>query len=133
MRFVPPEPPPVGFGGGARKIARRGAGRRRNVRPSRASSSVFGTTPGKQANAGPGFFFYSARQQGSTAMKTLFALAAGALLAGCGVETASTAATAASLKKQELEQGQQTMQQAQEKIGGAMSQMQRRTAEGAEK
>ena len=46
--------------------------------------------------------------------KTLFALAAGALLAGCGVETASTAATAASIKKQEVEQGQQTMQQAQE-------------------
>jgi ribosomal protein L44E len=66
-------------------------------------------------------------------MRTHLAIAATALLAGCGVETASTAATAASLKKQELEQGQRTMQQAQEKIGGAMSQMQTRTAEGAEK
>ena len=65
--------------------------------------------------------------------KTLFALAAGALLAGCGVETASTAATAASIKKQEVEQGQQTMQQAKDRIGGAMSQMQTRAAEGAEK
>ena len=66
-------------------------------------------------------------------MRTLLALAATAMLAGCGVETASTAATAASIKKQEVEQGQQTMQQAQEKIGGAMSQMQTRAAEGAEK
>ena len=66
-------------------------------------------------------------------MRALLALAATAMLAGCGVETASTAATAASIKKQEVEQGQQTMQQAQEKIGGAMSQMQTRAAEGAEK
>jgi len=38
-------------------------------------------------------------------MKTLFAFAVTAALAGCGVETASTAATAAALKKQEVEQG----------------------------
>ena len=66
-------------------------------------------------------------------MRALLVLAATAMLAACGVETASTAATAASIKKQELEQGRQTMQQAQEKIGGAMSQMQTRAAEGAEK
>ena len=65
-------------------------------------------------------------------MRTLLALAATAMLAGCGVETASTAATAASIKKQELEQAQRTMHQAQEKIGGAMTQMQTRAAEGAE-
>jgi hypothetical protein len=65
-------------------------------------------------------------------MKTLLALSAAALLAGCGVETATTAGTAASLKKQELEQGQKTMQQAQEKIDGAMSRMQERAA-GADK
>jgi outer membrane biogenesis lipoprotein LolB len=65
-------------------------------------------------------------------MRTLLAIAATALLAGCGVETAATAATAASIKKQEVEQGQQTMQQAREKIGGAMTQMQTRAAEGAE-
>lgn len=65
-------------------------------------------------------------------MKTPIALAVAAFLAGCGVETASTAATAASIKKQELEQGQQTMRQAQEKIGGAMSQAQQR-AESADK
>jgi curli biogenesis system outer membrane secretion channel CsgG len=59
-------------------------------------------------------------------MKTLLVIAATAALAGCGVETASTAATAASIKKQELEQGQKTMQQAQQKIDGAMQQVQQR-------
>jgi hypothetical protein len=41
-------------------------------------------------------------------------------LAGCGVETAGTAATAATLKKQELEQGQNALQRAKQKIGRAM-------------
>ena len=35
------------------------------------------------------------------------------ILAGCGVETASTAATAASIKKQELEEGQRAQDRAQ--------------------
>ena len=59
-------------------------------------------------------------------MKTLLVIVATAALAGCGVETATTAATAASIKKQELEQGQKTMQQAQQKIDGAMQQVQQR-------
>ena len=59
-------------------------------------------------------------------MRTLLAIATAAVLAGCGVETASTAATAASLKKQELQEGQKTMQRAQEKIDGAMQQVQQR-------
>lgn len=59
-------------------------------------------------------------------MKTLLVLAASVALTGCGVETASTAATAASIKKQELEQAQKTMQHAQQKIDGAMQQMQQR-------
>ncbi|HEX7055191.1 MAG TPA: hypothetical protein VF211_14810 [Burkholderiales bacterium] len=58
----------------------------------------------------------------------LAALAAAAMLAGCGVDAASSAATAASLKKQELEQGQKTMQHAQQKIDSAMQQMQQRAA-----
>jgi outer membrane biogenesis lipoprotein LolB len=62
----------------------------------------------------------------SAAMKTLLVIAAAAALAGCGVETASTAATAASIKKQELQQGQKTMQQTQQKIDGAVQQMQQR-------
>ena len=67
--------------------------------------------------------------------RILVVLAAAAGLAGCGVETASTAATAASLKKQEVEQGQKTMTRAQQKIDAAMQQMQQRadSAAGAEK
>ncbi|TAK71518.1 MAG: hypothetical protein EPO19_04880 [Betaproteobacteria bacterium] len=48
-----------------------------------------------------------------------------AALAGCGVETASTAATAAAVKKQEIEQGKKTMEQMQQDIGKAMEQTQR--------
>ena len=59
-------------------------------------------------------------------MKTLLAVAMASALAGCGVETASTAATAASIKKQELEEGKKTMQRAQQKIDGAMQQVQQR-------
>ena len=57
-------------------------------------------------------------------MKRIIAALVAAALAGCGVETASTAATAAALKKQEVEQGKKTMEQAQEKIGQSMEQMQ---------
>jgi NifU-like protein involved in Fe-S cluster formation len=59
-------------------------------------------------------------------MKTLLVIAAAVALTGCGVETASTAATAASIKKQELQEGQKTMQRAQQKIEGAVEQMQQR-------
>lgn len=65
-------------------------------------------------------------------MNRLLVLAAALALAGCGAETASTAATAAAIKKQEVEQGQQTMQRTQEKIDGAVQQMQQR-AGGADK
>ena len=61
---------------------------------------------------------------------TLLALAA---LTGCGADTMSAAATAAALKKQELEQGQKTMQQMQQKIDATMQQAQQRTAESADK
>jgi curli biogenesis system outer membrane secretion channel CsgG len=59
-------------------------------------------------------------------MKTLLVIAATAALAGCGLEVASTAATSASIKKQELQEGQRTMQQAQQKIDAAMQQVQQR-------
>jgi curli biogenesis system outer membrane secretion channel CsgG len=59
-------------------------------------------------------------------MKKLLAITAIAALAGCGVDTATSAATAASIKKQELEQGQKTLQQAQQKIDAAMQQLQQR-------
>ena len=62
-------------------------------------------------------------------MKALLVIVATATLAGCGVETATTAATAASIKKQELEQGKNTMQQSRQKIDAAVQQMQQRTAD----
>ncbi|UCD67272.1 MAG: hypothetical protein JSW48_10465 [Betaproteobacteria bacterium] len=37
-------------------------------------------------------------------------------LCGCGLETAGTAATGASLKKQELEEGRKTMQRVEDRI-----------------
>lgn len=60
-------------------------------------------------------------------MKTLLVIAAAVALTGCGVETVGTAATAASIKKQELQEGQKTMQRAQEKIDAATQQMQQRS------
>ena len=57
-------------------------------------------------------------------MKQIVSLLAAAALAGCGLDTATSAATAAALKKQELEQGKKTMEQAQQKIGQAMEQLQ---------
>ena len=65
-------------------------------------------------------------------MYRLLTFAAAMVLAGCTAETASTAATAASIKKQELEQGERTMQRARERIDGAMQQVQQR-ADSADK
>ncbi|HEX2565617.1 MAG TPA: hypothetical protein VHL85_02055 [Burkholderiales bacterium] len=55
-----------------------------------------------------------------------------AMLAACGVETAGTAATAAAAKKQEVEQGKNTMREAQEKIDAAAKQVEARTAAASE-
>jgi curli biogenesis system outer membrane secretion channel CsgG len=52
-------------------------------------------------------------------------------LLGCGAETATTAATAATaanIKKQELEQGQKTMEQVQQKLDQSLQQMQQAPA-----
>ena len=57
-------------------------------------------------------------------MKRFIALAACTIVAACGVETAGTAATAAQIKKQELEEGKRTQQRAQQKIDEATKQMQ---------
>ena len=54
-------------------------------------------------------------------------------LAGCGVETAGTAATAAAAKKQELEAGKQTMQQFQQKLDQANAVGQQRAEQAADK
>ena len=47
-------------------------------------------------------------------------------LAGCGVETATTAATGAAIKKKELEEGKKTQERMQQKIDQAVDQMQQR-------
>jgi len=57
-------------------------------------------------------------------MKRLVPLIAAAALSACGADVASSAATAAALKKQELEQGKKTMDQTQQKINQAMDQLQ---------
>jgi len=57
-------------------------------------------------------------------MKASIAAIALWLLAGCGVETAGTAATGASIKKQELEEGKRTERRSQQKIDDATKQMQ---------
>jgi hypothetical protein len=63
----------------------------------------------------------------------LTAIAACLFIAACGVETASTAATGAAIKKQELEQGRKTLEQAQQKIGQAVELQQQRQPADAEK
>ena len=56
-----------------------------------------------------------------------------AALAGCGVETASTAATGAAIKKQEVEEGRKTMSQVEQKVGQSVEQMQQSAAQDADK
>lgn len=54
-------------------------------------------------------------------------------LAGCGAETMGAAATAAVIKKQELRQGQQDLERAQQRIGQAMELQQQRADQGLER
>ena len=58
-------------------------------------------------------------------------LLAGALSA-CGVESASTAATAAAVKQKELEAGRKTMNEAERKIGESMQQLQQNVQKSGE-
>jgi len=53
------------------------------------------------------------------------------ILAGCGVETASTAATAASIKKQELEEGKRAQTRAEHRIELMQERMQERAEQAA--
>ena len=66
-------------------------------------------------------------------MKQLIAVFAIAALAGCGVETATTAATGAAIKKQEVEEGKKTQERAQQKIDQAMEQAQSRAQKDGER
>ena len=59
-------------------------------------------------------------------MKRLVLLVAVLAASACGVETATTAASGAAIKKQELEQGRKTMEQMQQKIDQTSQQAQQR-------
>ena len=59
-------------------------------------------------------------------MKHLISAIAVVILAGCGVDTATTAATGASIKKQEMEEGKRTQDRAQQKVDQMQEQMQQR-------
>ena len=52
-------------------------------------------------------------------------VAGASAVAGCGLETVGTAATAAALKQKELEAGRKTMSEAEKQIGQSMEQVQR--------
>ena len=68
-------------------------------------------------------------------MKRILAALALAGLAGCGLETTGAAAGGAAIKKQQLEQGKNTLEQTQQKLGKALEQQQRAqpSEDGAEK
>jgi hypothetical protein len=76
------------------------------------------------------------RNQLEIAMKNILVVLACVMLAACGADTATAAANAALIKKQELEQGKKTMEQAKQSIGQSMELMQQsaqRADEGAGK
>ena len=64
-------------------------------------------------------------------MKTVLVLIATAGIAGCGLDVASSAATAGSIKKREIEQAQKTMHNAQQKLDASMQQVQARERAGS--
>ena len=66
-------------------------------------------------------------------MKKLCAMLVLAGLAGCGVETATTAAASAEIKRRELEQARKTMEQAQRKIERSTQQIMDRAAQSDDK
>lgn len=59
-------------------------------------------------------------------VRLLVVLAIATSLEGCGAEVASTAATGAAIKKQELEEGMKTQERAQQKINEAVEQARQR-------
>jgi hypothetical protein len=64
-------------------------------------------------------------------LRALLLLAALAL-AACGVDTATTAATGAGVKKTEVEQGKKTLEQSQQRVEQAAQQIQSRAEQGRE-
>jgi hypothetical protein len=66
-------------------------------------------------------------------IRDLVAVLAIAALAGCGADSLSAAATGAAIKKQELQQGQKTLERAQERIGQAMELQQQRADQAGDR
>ena len=64
-------------------------------------------------------------------MKNLILAATLAILTGCGVETATTAATGASIKKQEMEEGKRAKERSQQRIEQMQEQMRERAQQAA--
>jgi hypothetical protein len=64
-------------------------------------------------------------------MKHLILAVTLVLVAGCGVDTATTAATGASIKKQEMEEGKRSQERAQQRIDQMQEQMQQRAGQAA--
>ncbi len=62
-------------------------------------------------------------------MNFLLGLVVSLGVGACGVDTASTAATGAAIKKQELEQGRKTMEQMQQKLDQVDQQAGQRAAQ----
>lgn len=66
-------------------------------------------------------------------MQTVVVALALCVLAGCGAETMGAAATAASIKQQELQEGQRTLQRANERIGQAIDLQQQRADQAGDR
>lgn len=66
-------------------------------------------------------------------MTRLFVLVLAALLAACGVETATTAATVAEMKRREMEAAKKNLEQAKQKIEAATQQQMQNAAQAEEK
>jgi hypothetical protein len=66
-------------------------------------------------------------------MKALPAALAISLLAACGAETATTAATGAEIKRREMEQAKNTLEQAKQKIEQSAQQVMERAAQAEER
>ena len=66
-------------------------------------------------------------------MKRALPLVLAASLAGCGIETATTAATSAEIKRREMEQAKKTMEQARQKIEQNTQKSLERAAQSEEK
>ncbi len=66
-------------------------------------------------------------------MKIPSAILTLSLLSACGVETATTAAASAEIKRREMEQAKKTLEQATKKIEQNTQQIQQRAAQSEEK